>query len=315
MSFRIALLPGDGVGPEVVDAALRRPPSGRAPFQRDIRDVALADWRRGDRGGAAGAAAVDAEGVSGERCGAARRGRRSAVRSSAARDARGDGAAGAAEGARRVCEPASRAGVAVARSGDSVQAGARQRNEHRHRARADGRAVFRRAARARAGSRLQHDALPHAGDRARRGGGVQAGAEPPQEAAVGRQAQRAGSVAAVAIGGDASGREVPRRDARASVCRRVRDEPRARPAPLRRGGHREHVRRHPVGRSGRDRRFARPAPLGEPRRRRRPLRAGPRPEIERVAHVAFKRRRAAARSCCRSTKRTCWKSRSCGARS
>ena len=47
MSSRIALLPGDGVGPEVVAAAFVVLQRGRAPFRRQIRDVALADWRRG----------------------------------------------------------------------------------------------------------------------------------------------------------------------------------------------------------------------------------------------------------------------------
>ena len=41
----------------------------------------------------------------------------------------------------------------------------------------------------------------------------------------------------------------------------------ARAGELRRHPHREHVRRHPVGRSRRDRRLARPAAVGEPRRR------------------------------------------------
>ena len=56
----------------------------------------------------------------------------------------------------------------------------------------------------------------------------------------------------------------------------VRDEARLAPSSLRRHPHREHVRRHPVGRGRRGRRLARPAAVGQPRRRRRAVRAGAR---------------------------------------
>ena len=56
------------------------------------------------------------------------------------------------------------------------------------------------------------------------------------------------------------------RQARSHARRLVRDAHRARAGQLRRHRDREHVRRHPVGRSRRDRRLARPAAVGKPRR-------------------------------------------------
>ena len=94
-------------------------------------------------------------------------------------------------------------------------------------------------------------------------------ARPAPQGAVGRQGQRPRDVAAVARDGHQAGAGVSRRHARAPVRRRVRDEPGARSAPLRRRRHREPVRRHPVRRGRRHRRLARHAAVGEPRRRRR----------------------------------------------
>ena len=148
-----------------------------------------------------------------------------------------------------------------------------RRHRHARRARADRRALLRRAARhaaTTAASALNTMRYSRAGDRAHRARRVRRGARAARK--------RVTSVdKANVLETSRLWRQVvtdvapsyPDVDARPHVRRRVRDEAGARAGALRRHAHREPVRRHPVGRSRRDRRIARPAAVGEPRRRAR----------------------------------------------
>ena len=96
---------------------------------------------------------------------------------------------------------------------------------------------------------------------------------------LGRQGQRAGDLAAVALGGRAHhAGGISRRRARAHAGRCGRDAPDPAAARLRRDRHREHVRRHPHRRGLDAGRFAGHAALRLARRTapRRPVRAHPR---------------------------------------
>jgi isocitrate/isopropylmalate dehydrogenase len=83
-----------------------------------------------------------------------------------------------------------------------------------------------------------------------------------KEAVLGRQGERARGHRTVEAGGDRGGYRLPRRRALAHVRGQLRHAAGAQPEAVRRDRHREHVRRHPVGRSIDADRIDRHAALG-----------------------------------------------------
>ena len=272
----IVLLPGDGIGPEVVAAAVRVLTRVGERFGHTWTFTTTADWRRRAARGPAAAARRHAA-----------RPRRAptpillgAVGDPAFDDrppAERPEAALLAHSARawRLRESAAGARRGRGSRARAAQAGGARRHRPGRRPRADGRAVLRPAARDRRGRSVggEHDALHARRNRARRAGRVQAGAN--RGAAGSCRWTRPTCSRSRGSGATSSprSRAISRRhaDARARRCRG--DEAGARAGDVRRDAHREHVRRHPLGRSRRRLRIARAAAVGQPRRRRRTLRA------------------------------------------
>ena len=208
MSLKIALLPGDGIGPEVTEEAVRILKNVARAFRQDVLVLDASDRRRRDR-------------CRRRRPARARRSKRprtrmrccsapSAIRSSTA-------------GCRRSVPEAALLALRQALGGfanlrpaiyypslakrTAVPARARARRQPADRPRAARRPVFRRAARLRSlgQHRVQHADLFAPRDRARGQGRVRARARAPQEGRVDRQGQRPRDVAAVARGRVGSG--------------------------------------------------------------------------------------------------------------
>ena len=279
MSLKIALLPGDGIGPEVTEEAVRilknvAEHSGK-PFSfstHPIGGVAIDARRRRP-------ARADARSVPRRRCGVTRRRRPSEVRRPAAVGTSRSGAAGVAPGARRIRQPAPSDLLRAARQAHGVSAGARQRREPADHPRAAGRPVLRRAARLRSlgQHRVQHVDLFAARDRAR-------GAASRST----RARERRKKVASIdkanvletsrlwrAVVSEMA-KELSRRRARARLRRHGGDAARDLADQLRRDALRQPVRRHPQRSGGVDCRLAGRAAVGHARRPRRSVRAGPR---------------------------------------
>ena len=107
MSLKIALLPGDGIGPEVTEEAVRILKNVARAFRQAVHVLDASDRRRRrSMPKAPGLPERDARSVPRRGRGAARRRRPSEVRRPAAVGTSRSGAAGAAPGARRLCQPA-----------------------------------------------------------------------------------------------------------------------------------------------------------------------------------------------------------------
>ena len=176
--YTIAVLPGDGIGPEVTAEAVRVLRGGGRPLRLRARDDRVRGGRGRRRGGRRLAPAGDSGGRDPSRRGAARcrgpslPGRRRGPATAGGR------AAGAPQAARRVRQPAAGDGASRAAARLPAPAGAPRRRGPADRARAARRAVLRPAARAGARRRGQHHALlasPRSsgwpGSRSRRRGG------------------------------------------------------------------------------------------------------------------------------------------------
>ena len=105
---RIVVLPGDGIGPEVVEAAVSVLTAVAARYRSPVRARARRDRRRGVRQSATSLPQATLERLPRRGRGAARRGRRPGVRLGPSRAAPRVRAADAPEGPRRVCQPAAR---------------------------------------------------------------------------------------------------------------------------------------------------------------------------------------------------------------
>ena len=243
--FALAVLPGDGIGPEVTAEALKVSSRGRSVRLPDRQQRARR--RRGRRRGAGDslpertrAAVVEADAV--------------------LLGAVGHPELASAEGKRRP-----EAGLLALRKLLGVYANlrpvvgpplvgacvapparaARGRGPP-HRAGADRRAVLRRAAGAGAGQRGEYHAIHRGGDRASGAGRVPRRGRAARPADVGGQGERAGSVGAVARDGHAGGGGgVPGDQARAPVRGFRRDAPGRGSGRDGRAAHRKSVRRHP----------------------------------------------------------------------
>ncbi len=266
---RVAYLPGDGIGPEVCDVARRCVEAAGTRFGFEVRwDEQLVGGAAIDAAGA-GAAGRHARRVPRGRRGPARRGRRPALGRPLGSDAAGGRAPRPSIGARAVRQPAPGRGARRARCRLAAASRGPRRRRHPDPARADRRPLLRppagtRGAR-RGGVGGGHAPLHATRDRAHRRARLRAGCRPSRPPHQRRQGQRAGVEPALARGGgrDRASASIGHRRARAGRLDRLPD-----PDPadaLRRDRHREHVRRHPVGRGGRHRRLARAARFGEPR--------------------------------------------------
>ena len=161
-------------------------------------------------------------------------------------------------------------GLPVAGRREPAQVQRHRGRGHGGGARADRRPVLRRATGpapdAGRHHRRGHHALHRGRDRAGAARRVRAGPGTPPEADLGGQGQRAGVLAAVAHGGDAAGRGVPRRGAGARAGGRLRHAADPGAVAVRRDRGREHLRRHPdrrgLGAGG----VHGPAALGQPGR-------------------------------------------------
>ena len=193
MNARIALLPGDGVGPEVTSAARLVLERVATVFGHQF----TFDSARDRRGGAAprqrAAARRHRRRVSAGRCHPARRGRRRPVRQPSAKPAAGGGAAAAPAAARPLREPASGQGLAGLENVGPLKPEVLARHRHARRSRAHRWVVLRRAARDfnRRRSGLEHDALFASRGRADRPRRVRRGAAAHAPRHLGRQGQRA----------------------------------------------------------------------------------------------------------------------------
>ena len=257
MRHSIVLLPGDGIGPEVVAAARRRARSRRAPIRARAGRSSRIRWAaRRSAPGTARAAAGDARCVQGARRRAARA--PSAIRRSITCRRPSGPKAGCWRCARgsastRTC--GRRASGRAAKDAGPLKPEVAQRSRSADRPRADRRAVLRRAARHRPRSRrrVQHDALLGAprssASRASRSMRRSAGARLVTSVDKANVLETSQLWRAVVTRDRA---RLSGRHAAAHVRGRVRDGARHRTVTLRRHPDREPVRRHPVGRSGRD---------------------------------------------------------------
>jgi 3-isopropylmalate dehydrogenase len=98
--------------------------------------------------------------------------------------------------------------------------------------------------------------------RAHRARRFEAARKRAQAPVLGGQGERAGDDRAVEAGGDRGGQGIPGRRARPHVRRQLRHAARAQSQAVRRDRHRQHVRRHPVGRGLHAHRLDRHAAVG-----------------------------------------------------
>ena len=269
--FRIATIPGDGVGPEVVAAARRVLDAAGDRFGFGI------DWSEH----AAGGSAIDAYGVAIRDEDVAACGAADAILLGAVGGPRWDdpkapvrpeqalfklrGTLGLYANLRPVDRPPGDRGLG--RPGPRRAARGRRPAD---RPRADRRPLLRRSRRghrrARRATRVRHAAVLGARDPARGPARVRARARPPPPAHQRRQGQRAGDLAPVADGRRGAAARVPGRGGRPPAGRFVRDAADQAAGLVRRPGDREPVRRHPVRRGRRPGRLARDAAVGVARR-------------------------------------------------
>ena len=205
MSARIVCLPGDGIGPEVMEQAVRVLEA--LPIEAEL-DVA-AVRRRCDRCDRRSAAGRHARGLPRRRRGAARRRRRAEM--GPGRAAPRGGPPWAAQGARRLCEPAP---------------GRRPAD----RARARRRAVLRGARHAGGRHRLRHVRIHAGAGRAGRAPWLRARSRAPRPARLGRQGERARHVAPLAARRHRARSGLSGRAAPACPRRQLRDGARRRPS-------------------------------------------------------------------------------------
>ena len=241
MTPRIVLLPGDGIGPEIMEAA-KQLLAAVGDFETDEQLV--------------GGASIDAHGSSAHRRGArrlprrrrgaARRGRRPEVgQHRPGRAAARAGPAGPAQGARPVREHPARPPEPGAARRQPAEARAHRGHRPDRRARAHRRDLLRRPRPGRR-HRPRHLRLQRRRDRAHRARGIPDGAAQGHER---RQGEHPRDLAPLA-----QDRSAPRGGgaaaARAHAGGQRRDAARVAPGGVRRDPHGEHVRGHPQRRGG-----------------------------------------------------------------
>ena len=267
MALRIAVLPGDGIGPEVTQGRAGRPPRGLRP-RRDRRRGDRAPDRRSraprDRLAAPGR---DARRLPRRRRRLPRRRRRPGVRRRAAGEKARDRPPPPPQVARRLRERPPREGRPGPRGRRAAEARDRRGPRPRRLPRADGRPLLRRAAlpRPRRRPRRQHAPLHARGGRADRRARLPRRRGAPRPRHLGRQGERPRDVGPLAPRRRRGRRPPPRGPPRAPVRRLLRDGARPDALPLRRPPHREPLRRHPLRPRRSPRRLARAPPLREPR--------------------------------------------------
>ena len=269
--MKIAILPGDGIGPEIV-ARGAQGPRRAAPRRPRDRDRERADRRRRLRRGGASAARRDARAGAGADAvlfGAVGGPHYDAL-PRALRPEQGILGIRKALGLFANLRPALVYPELAAASTlkPEVVAGPR----HRDRARADRRHLLRRsrvaAARMRPASAKASTRCATASPRSARIArvGFEIGAQAQRQALLGRQGQRARDVDPVARGRYRVGRDYPDVELVAHVRRQRGDAARPQPEAVRRHRHRQHVRRHPLRRGVDARRLDRHAAFGFARR-------------------------------------------------
>gem|GEM_PF-2158107 len=248
-TYRVATIPGDGVGPEVVAAARRVVDAVGARFGFAI------DWSEHVVGGAA----IDAYGVAIrdedlDACRAADAILLGAVGgpkwSDPSATVRPEQALFASGRARAVRQPPPGQRASDARRLVAAPAGAARRRRYAHRPRTDRRDLFRRSDRAVGRARRAHGArhAPVCGarDQPDRAPRLRAGPDPSRCRHPGRQGERARHLAALAAGDRRDRRRVSGRTPQPPARRFVRHAADPATGRLRRHRHGEPVRRHPV---------------------------------------------------------------------
>ena len=187
--------------------------------------------------------------------------------------------AGAAEGPRRLRQPAPDADLAGPRRRGAAAARDRARRGPADRARADRRPVLRRAAPDRSRSAAKRSTRCATRRPRSSASRTSPSTRPGAGASTSRRSTRPTCSRPRSCGAPSSTTSRPSYPDVALDHMYVDSCAMAlvtQPVALRRHPHREPVRRHPVGRGGGDRRLDRPAALGEPGQRPGPLRAGAR---------------------------------------
>ena len=217
LRYRIALIPGDGIGPEVVGGAQRGPRGGRARVRRRVRLDGAPGRRHRDRRVRRRVPRRGPRRVPRGRRRAARRRRRPQVgqpRRHASAPSRRSSTCATASACSRTCgrSPSSRRSSTPRRSARSCCAAStclivRELTAGLYFGRPSEAAGDRRAA----GPRSTRSAVHRARDPAHRRAGVRAGARPARQGHERRQGQRPRDLPAVAHGRPRRSRRIPRR--------------------------------------------------------------------------------------------------------